>query len=101
MRVAAQTHEQFYMNNGTGETPSISSNGSDKTSAIVWIVNWQLGTRSLSLLAYSAFDLSHPIFEAPLGAWRFQQTNSIQVPTVANGIVYVVGYRKLVAYGLK
>jgi hypothetical protein len=101
MRVAGRTNEQFYMNNGTGETPSISSNGTDKRSAIVWIVNWQGGTRTLNLLAYAAFDLSHPIFQAPLGPWRFQQTNSIQVPTVANGIVYVAGYRKLFAYALK
>jgi hypothetical protein len=101
MHVVAQTNEQFYMNNGTGETPSISSNGGDQSSAIVWIVNWQPSARALNLLAYSAFDLSHPIFQAPLGPWHFQQTNSIQVPTIANGNVYVVGYRKLIAYGLK
>ena len=93
MHVVAQTNEQFYMNNGTGETPSISSNGSDPSSGHrLDRATGNSSTRSLSLLAYPAFDLSHPIFQAPLGAWRFQQTNSIQVPTIANGNVYVAGY---------
>ncbi len=100
MRVIAQSNEQFPMNNGNGETPSISSNGKSRASAIVWIVWWQ-SDRTLQLLAYPAFNLSQPIFQAPLGAWRFQQTNSIQVPTIANGNVYVNGYRRLFAFGLK
>jgi hypothetical protein len=100
MRVAAQSNEQFPMINGNGETPSISSNGRDAKSAIVWIVSWQTD-RTLHLLAYPAFNLSQPIFQAQLGPWRLRQTNSVQVPTIANGNVYVVGYRRLYAYGLK
>lgn len=100
MRVIAQSNVQFPMNNGNGETPSISSNGKDRNSAIVWIVSWQ-SDRTLHLLAFPAFNLSQPIFQSQLGPWRFQQTNSIQVPTIANGTVYVVGYRRLFAYGLK
>jgi hypothetical protein len=100
MRLIAETSEDFPMNNGNGETPSISSNGKDRASAIVWIVSWR-PDRTLQLLAYPAFNLSQPIFQAPLGLWRFQQTNSIQVPTIANGNVYVAGYRRLYAFGLK
>jgi hypothetical protein len=100
MRVIAQSNEQFPMNNGNGETPSISSNGKSRASAIVWIVSWQTD-RMLQLLAYPAFNLSQPIFQAPLGPWRYSQTNSVQVPTIANGNVYVVGYRHLYAFGLK
>jgi outer membrane protein assembly factor BamB len=99
MRVIAQTNEQFPMNNGNGETPAISSNGKNRATAIVWIVSWQ-SDKTLQLLAYAAKDLSHPIFQAPLGPWQFHQTNSIQVPTIANGIVYVAGFQRLYAYSL-
>ena len=100
MRVIAQSSSTFPMNNGNGETPSISSNGKDRTSAIVWIVSWQ-SDRTLHLLAYPAFNLSQPIFQSQLGPWRFEQTNSVQVPTIANGTVYVVGYHRLFAFGLQ
>lgn len=100
MRVIAQSSETFPMTNGNGETPSISSNGKDRTSAIVWIVSWQ-SDRTLHLVAYPAFNLSQPIFQAQLGPWRFEQTNSVQVPTIANGTVYVAGYHRLFAFGLK
>jgi hypothetical protein len=99
MRIVAQSNEQFPMNNGNGETPAISSNGSDPKSAIVWIAQWE-PDNSLHLLAYAASDLSHTIFDAPIGPWRFRQTNSIQVPTIANGIVYITGYDRLFAFAL-
>jgi hypothetical protein len=97
LRIVAQTNEYFPMNNGNGETPSVSSNGNDPASAIVWIVSWQ-SNGTLHLVAYAGDDLSHTIFDAPIGPWHFHQTNSIQVPTVANGIVYVAGYRELYAF---
>jgi hypothetical protein len=99
MRIVAQSPEQFPMNNGNGETPAISSNGTDVTTAIVWIVQWQ-DNKSLHLLAYAANDLSKVIFNAPIGPWQFHQTNSIQVPTIANGIVYIAGYDRLYAFAL-
>jgi outer membrane protein assembly factor BamB len=99
MHVVAHSNEQFQMNNGNGETPAISSNGSDPSSAIVWIVEWDTNNQ-LHLLAYAETDLSHTIFDAPLGPWRFRQTNSIQVPTIANGTVYVAGYDRLFAFSL-
>ena len=58
--------------------------------------------RSHAVLAgIPAFNLAQPIFQAQLGPWRFSQTNSIQVPTIANGRVYVAGFHGLYAFGLK
>ncbi len=91
MTVTQATQQGFPQDNGNGATPTVSSNGGDPTSAIVWIVQTEPGTSTevLTLYAYAASNLSTPIYHAPLGTWQW--ANSYRVPTIANGIVYVPG----------
>lgn len=98
MTVTAQTSDQFPMDNGNGATATISSNGPNISTAVIWIVQWSNG--EIQLLAYPASNLSQHIFAYPLGRWVFTQVNNTMIPTVANGYVYVAGANHLVALTL-
>jgi hypothetical protein len=101
MSVAQTTPQQFPQDNGNGATPTVSSNGGDPSSAIVWIVQTAPASSGelLTLYAYAASNLSAPIYHASLGPWQW--ANSYRVPTIANGVVYVPGQGHLLAFGLK
>ncbi len=99
MSVAQTTHEFYPQDNGNGSTPTVSSNGGDPSSAVVWIVQTASGSpEPLTLYAYAATNFSAPLFHASLGTWSW--ANSYRVPTIANGMVYVPGQQHLYAFGL-
>jgi hypothetical protein len=86
-----------------GTTVSISSNGT--TNGIVWALNngaYKTATGQGILLAYQATNLGKQLYSSRTKATRDNpgQPIKFQVPTVANGKVYVVTLKGLSAYGL-
>ncbi|HMZ77215.1 MAG TPA: PQQ-binding-like beta-propeller repeat protein [Zoogloea sp.] len=80
---------------------SVSSNGAQN--AIIWAVGRpQTIPGDLYLHAYSAKPVNGSLpllYTTTAGTWN-SQGNANTVPTVANGRVYVAGYKKLSIYGL-
>ncbi len=86
-----------------GTTVSISSNGT--TNGIVWALNnstYKSATGQASLLAYQATNLGRTLYSSRTKATRDNpgQPVKFQVPTVANGKVYVITVKSLNVYGL-
>jgi Abnormal spindle-like microcephaly-assoc'd, ASPM-SPD-2-Hydin len=91
-----------------GGTPSISANGTG--SGIVWLISRQdfLDTRPgvlpAALLAYDATDVSKMLYSSAQNAFGKRDQagcgTKFQVPTVANGKVYVGTENELDVYGL-
>ncbi len=86
-----------------GTTVSISSNGT--TNGIVWALNsaaYKSTTGQGILLAYQATNLGKQLYSSRTKATRDNpgQPIKFQVPTVANGKVYVVTEEGLIVYGL-
>jgi hypothetical protein len=89
-----------------GSTPSVSSNGS--TNGIVWAIervdslNLAPGDLPAILYAYNATDVSTMLYNSAQQVSRDQGgcANKFQVPTIANGKVYVATQSQLDVYGL-
>jgi len=86
-----------------GTTVSISSNGT--TNGIVWALNngaYKTATGQAVLLAYPATNLGKQLYSSRTKATRDNpgQPIKFQVPTVANGKVYVMTLKGLAVYGL-
>jgi hypothetical protein len=90
-------------------TPSVSANGG--SNGILWAIDGPGDdsgcdggtTNCLGLYAYDATDLSHLLYtsaQAPNGRDAAGTTVKFQVPTIANGKVYVGTQGSVVAYGL-
>lgn len=90
-----------------GTMPVVSSNGTTAGTALVWFVqrpsissDMNPGT-PLTLHAYSATSLSHPLISILGGTWTHAvNSNANIVPTVAKGRVYVTSNMQLRIYGL-
>jgi hypothetical protein len=86
---------------------SISSNGRQSGTAVIWAVGRLAKndpTRRLTLYAFDAraAGTSLPlIWSSAAGNWNSPNNNSNIVPTVANGMVYVATYRQLSIFGQK
>jgi len=80
---------------------SVSSNGTQAGSAIVWAVARpnRTGALTMTLLAYNAAD-STTLFSGAAGAWSSNAANANVVPVVANGYVYVGTYKQLGIFGM-
>jgi hypothetical protein len=102
MAVAGQTSLDFPSDNGNGSTPSVSSNGRDARSAIVWIVRRpaNVQTDTMYLYAFDASNLSRRLFRGSLGMWPQSDLNPTFVPTIANGKVYVPTATTIAVFGL-
>ena len=74
-----------------GSTPSISCNGT--SNGVVWFVN-PIGSSNLQLIACDASNMTTLFLGPAIGYGKFD------VPTVANGKVYVGGPATLTVYGL-
>jgi hypothetical protein len=90
-----------------GATPSISSNGS--TDGIVWAIeridslDAQPGDTAAVLYAYDATNVATMLYNSAQAANGRDQggcANKFQVPTIANGRVYVATQTQLDVYGL-
>jgi hypothetical protein len=75
-----------------GATPSISSNGSNVSTAVVWVLNtspWNNTTNNKAVLtAYNAGTLTQLWSSSTVGG---PGAVKFQVPTIANGKAYVAG----------
>jgi hypothetical protein len=86
---------------------SVSSNGTQANSQIIWAVGRPINTSPASVTLY-AFDPSTvngsgtmaTVFSGAAGSWPFVDGNADLVPTVANGKVYVASYQQLAIFGL-
>jgi hypothetical protein len=99
-----QTPSSTYNFPHGGTIPSISSNGGDASTAIVWAIRRALppsdGSGPITLDAFSATDLTNQIvFDLPAGSWNFHN-DAFLIPTVANGKVYVSSGSELDVFGI-
>jgi hypothetical protein len=80
---------------------SISSNGDDDMSAVIWAVSRPDGTaqHNISLFAFDA-RRGGSLMSGHAGKWPNTGGNSNIVPTVANGKVYVAAFKTLDIFGL-
>ena len=76
---------------------SVSSNGT--ASPIIWALSRPTST-TINLLAFNPESKMAQLFNTSAGYWPNTGGDSNQVPTVANGKVYVASYQKLQIFGL-
>jgi hypothetical protein len=86
-----------------GTIPSISSNGGDPSTAILWAIKRAPsaeGAGPLTLNAYAATDLTNQLVtDISAGSWDFNNY-AFLIPTVVNGKVYVASGGELDVFGL-
>jgi outer membrane protein assembly factor BamB len=81
---------------------SVSSNGGNLDSAIIWAVNRPSANARLTLYAFAAAAKNgtfKQLYSAPAGPWPNLNANANTVPVVANGKVYVASYKTLTIFG--
>jgi len=102
---ATLTKESVSATLATGQDPgfftSISSDGTEEGTAVIWAVGRPTDT-SPALLTLYAFDArdGRTLFSAAAGSWPLPNHNANVVPVVANGKVYVASYKALNIFGL-
>lgn len=85
---------------------SVSSNGTNPNSAIIWAVSRQLGTNHVKLYAFDATPVGGTLpllWSGVAGDWwnTLGGANANIVPTVANGRVFVASFWQLQIFGLR
>jgi hypothetical protein len=83
---------------------SVSSNGN--ASPIIWALSRPLSQQLANMQLYafnpeSGGKTMAQLFRAAAGSWPNQGGDSNQVPTIANGMVYVASFKHLKIFGLK
>jgi hypothetical protein len=79
---------------------SVSSNGTQDNSAVIWAVSRPTDSNPADIYLY-AFDQSgNTLYSGLAGTWPNTGGNSNTVPTVANGMVYVASNQSLAIFGL-
>jgi hypothetical protein len=83
---------------------SVSSNGTNPKTAIIWAIQRPSGTDNhITLYAFNGTrsGTSLPLlWSGAAGFWRVLSANANLVPTVANGMVYVASNKQLAIFGL-
>lgn len=77
---------------------SVSSNGT--SNPIIWALSRPYATTAINLLAFNPDSKMAQLFNTTAGTWPNINGDSNQVPTVANGKVYVASYQQLQIFGL-
>ena len=88
-----------------GTFTSVSSNGTQAGSAIIWATGRPTDSKrnALNLYAFAATPSSGTLpllYSSQAGTWRSSGANAQTVPVVANGLVFVAGYKTLTIFGL-
>jgi hypothetical protein len=85
----------------SGFFTSVSSNGTQAGSAIIWAVSRPIERKTSNVLLY-AIDASNAkiIISSVAGTWPEVDANANIVPTIANGRVYVASYKELAIFGI-
>jgi hypothetical protein len=97
--VMERTFQDISSAQDAGFFTSVSSNGTQAGTAVVWAVSRPTDTSPANVLLY-AFDPTNGalLFSAPAGTWPSPGNANI-VPVVANGQVYVGSYKQLAIFG--
>jgi len=97
---SAQTVQTFQSGNSNGFTVTVSSNGTNPDTAIVWLVdrNNLPSDPNVRLYAFDADTLQTKLAELPCGSWTTKGT--FTDPTVVDGRVFVGSDGKLTVLGL-
>jgi hypothetical protein len=80
----------------------VTSNARKAGSAIIWAVGRPTSTTGLTLYAFAATPTNGTLqllYSSPAGQWPNLGGNANVVPMVANGLVYVGGYKTLMIFG--
>jgi hypothetical protein len=98
------THAPVSTGQNGGFFTSVSSNGA--ASPIIWALSRPTSQKPASMILYAFNPESSgkgmtTLFRAVAGSWPNINGDSNQVPTIANGLVYVASYRQLKIFGLK
>lgn len=96
--VAAARSAALNTGQNGGFFTSVSSNGT--ASPIIWALTRPTSQLKINLLAFNPETKMQQIFHTTAGTWPSLYGDSNQVPTVANGKVYVASYKELKIYGL-
>jgi outer membrane protein assembly factor BamB len=87
-----------------GSIPSVSSNGKLPGTGVVWSLTrpniTDVYTKPIELFAYDASDVSHLLYRGGVSLWPNKVGHPFLTPTIANGRVYVGGYRSISVFGL-
>jgi hypothetical protein len=88
---------------GVSATPTVSANG--LKDGVVWVIRsktWNGFDKSAELYAYDAESLTHELYDSEQNAGRDRAGLALRfnIPTVANGHVYVGAKREVDVYGL-
>ena len=98
-----QTPPSTYNFPNGGTIPSISSNGGNPATAILWAIKRAASTDGygpLTLDAFAATDLTNQlVFDIPAGQWNYHNY-AFLIPTVVNGKVYVSSGGELDVFGV-
>jgi hypothetical protein len=99
LTLASQTRVLF---GGTGTTPTVSSNGTKRGTAIVWaITRPERGSQTaMELEAFNADNLARRLFDASVGMWPNPNSWPFLTPTVVDGKVFVGGPAGVSVFGL-
>jgi hypothetical protein len=98
---AAQSQNLFLM----GSTPAISANGSNN--GVLWSIerldppSARPGTQAAILYAYDAGNVSRLLYCSALAQDQAGAATKFQVPTIANGKVYLGAQTELDVYGIR
>lgn len=103
----APTLEQTFqssVNVDDGQDPgfftSVSSNGTNADSEIIWAVSRPTDSNPADVKLYAFDNHARRLFSASAGRWPNTSGNANIVPTVANGHVYVASNKMLAIFGL-
>src|SRR6516164_9287566 len=104
--VQEQTFETLPSGQDPGFLTSVSSNGTQAGTAVIWAVSRPTDTNPANVLLF-AFDPAassrpnnfYPIFSAIAGTWPNTGGNANIVPVVANGQVFVASNQQLGIFG--
>jgi hypothetical protein len=79
---------------------SVSSNGTNDSTAVVWAVSRPTDGDPADISLYAFDENGSALYSGLAGTWPNTGGNSNTVPTVANGKVYVASYQSLAIFGL-
>lgn len=79
---------------------SISSNGTQAGTAVIWGAGRPVNSNPANVLLY-AFDASNgtQLYSGVAGTWPYTNGTANIVPTIANGHAYVASYKELAIFG--
>jgi hypothetical protein len=79
---------------------SISSNGPDINSAVIWAISRNPNVTLHAFAARSTGGILRHLWSQDAGSWPNKDSNANLVPVVANGYVYVASYKQVSIFGM-